>query len=224
VYRRRQVLLTLALGAAILASGIAIGAGGSILLLGDRRREEGFRRPLAAAIARDVAARCGLNPQQTERVKQILSDRSEALWDIRQEMSRQVEAELEVLDGQMREVLRPDQYQKWRRRFNAARRHGRGRRDFPPGGQGPGRGGRCPRRGEPGQARRAGMAGRGLGREGMMRRFDLDGDGRLVRDEVPPRLWRRLSRHDADGDGAVTAGELRAAGVPAPPQSAPGAR
>jgi hypothetical protein len=41
--------------------------------------------------------------------------------------------------------------------------------------------------------------------------LDGDRDGRLTRKEVPPEMWERMSRSDANGDGAITPGELRAA-------------
>lgn len=40
-------------------------------------------------------------------------------------------------------------------------------------------------------------------------RLDRNGDGKLTQDEVPQRLWERLSRADRDGDGAVTREEAR---------------
>jgi hypothetical protein len=41
--------------------------------------------------------------------------------------------------------------------------------------------------------------------------LDADRNGRLTRDEVPPDMWPRMARADADGDGSVTARELAAA-------------
>jgi len=45
----------------------------------------------------------------------------------------------------------------------------------------------------------------------LFERFDKDGSGSLTSDEVPARLWKRISKADADGDGAVTKAELKAA-------------
>ena len=45
----------------------------------------------------------------------------------------------------------------------------------------------------------------------MIERVDADGDGTLSAEEVaalPERMARRMQRMDADGDGAVTAAEL----------------
>jgi EF hand len=40
--------------------------------------------------------------------------------------------------------------------------------------------------------------------------FDANDDGALDEDEVPPWLWQRLSRADANGDGVVTRAEFDA--------------
>ncbi|RME74439.1 MAG: hypothetical protein D6776_05265 [Planctomycetota bacterium] len=42
----------------------------------------------------------------------------------------------------------------------------------------------------------------------ILRRFDKNHDGALEASEVPARLWQRLQRADADGDGKVTRQEL----------------
>jgi len=41
--------------------------------------------------------------------------------------------------------------------------------------------------------------------------FDANDDGALSKDEVPGRVWWRLSRADANGDGVVTEAEFDAA-------------
>jgi len=38
--------------------------------------------------------------------------------------------------------------------------------------------------------------------------FDGDADGALTEDEVPPPMWERMAKADADGDGSVTASEF----------------
>ncbi len=43
------------------------------------------------------------------------------------------------------------------------------------------------------------------------KKFDKDGSGTLTSDEVPAKLWSRLSKADADGDGAVSKAEAKAA-------------
>jgi hypothetical protein len=59
----------------------------------------------------------------------------------------------------------------------------------------------------------------------LMKRFDKDEDGQLAKDEVPERLWQRLSRADADKDDALTKDELEKARPKRPgPQGEAGPR
>ncbi len=61
--------------------------------------------------------------------------------------------------------------------------------------------------------------GKGKGKRGKAKRhagklfakFDANKDGSLTADEVPEKAWARLSKADADGNGAVTRAEIRAA-------------
>ena len=58
-----------------------------------------------------------------------------------------------------------------------------------------------------------GRKGKGKGRHGkghIFHKFDKNKDGALTSDEVPARLWERLSKCDADGNGAVTKEEAKA--------------
>jgi len=61
-----------------------------------------------------------------------------------------------------------------------------------------------------------GGAGRPDGKE-MFARMDKNADGKIGQDEVPAELWTRLSKADANGDGAVTPEEMKAAGPGAGP-------
>ena len=45
--------------------------------------------------------------------------------------------------------------------------------------------------------------------EKIFEKFDKDESGSLTSDEVPERPWTRISKADADGDGAVTKKELK---------------
>ncbi len=44
----------------------------------------------------------------------------------------------------------------------------------------------------------------------LFKRFDKDKSGSLTSDEVPAKLWERISKADANGDGAVTKAEIKA--------------
>lgn len=46
----------------------------------------------------------------------------------------------------------------------------------------------------------------------LLEAFDANGDESLQEDEVPARVWSRLSQADADGDGAVTRKEFNSYG------------
>lgn len=45
----------------------------------------------------------------------------------------------------------------------------------------------------------------------MFARLDVNQDGKLTQDEVPAERWEKLAKADADGDGAVSLDELKAA-------------
>ena len=60
-----------------------------------------------------------------------------------------------------------------------------------------------------GGKRRGGKGRRGR-RGKRFDRHDKNGDGALTQDEVPAKVWERISQADADGNGAVTKEELKA--------------
>ena len=75
-------------------------------------------------------------------------------------------------------------------------------------GRGPGRddyGARDQDRHEERGARYRRGGGRGMG---MLRRYDLDGDGIISRQEFAEGTLRRFNRLDANGDGAITEDEI----------------
>jgi Ca2+-binding EF-hand superfamily protein len=45
----------------------------------------------------------------------------------------------------------------------------------------------------------------------LFAKLDANKDGKLEKSEVPAKLWARLSKADANNDGAVTMEELKAA-------------
>ena len=60
-----------------------------------------------------------------------------------------------------------------------------------------------------GGKRQGGKKGRRAGQ--LFEKFDKNKDGALTSDEVPENCWTKISRADADGDGAVTKAELKKA-------------
>jgi len=198
-----QIWIVAALMAVILASGAAIGAGGVLLWAGKRRPRP--PKPVdraAIAIAEKVARTCHLDERQTEQVRQAVGERLAAIAKIRQEMAEEVLAEHELLKEQLREVLTEEQFEKWLQRMEEARERtwlfGRGRH-----------GDRRGQTDRDGRGRQKRPRRRPRGAQGMLRRFDADGDGMLTRQEIPPWLWPRLSEADTDGDGTIDRDEMR---------------
>lgn len=66
----------------------------------------------------------------------------------------------------------------------------------------------------PGRPGAPGAPGAGPGPEMMLRMFenrDLDKDGKLSGDEIPPQMKERLSNMDTNGDGAIDKSEIEQA-------------
>lgn len=201
---RRQTALTMLLGAVILLGGIAMGLGAAMLWLKPNGPPPHIRRDRsAAALAAEIAETCDLTDQQSEKVRQIVAKRLDALRDIRQDMSQQVLAQHAKLRQEMKDVLTPEQFERWSKRLDRVQERWRLRRDRRRGGRfGPGKrggrrgGGRFPPEGRPDRIPR--------GPGDVFGRFDSDSDGLLRQDEVPPRLWPGISSADADANGAVS--------------------
>ena len=227
--------LTMLLGAVILLSGIVIGVGGAMVWLG-RRSSAGSNGAdqTANLITERIARSCQLDDKQTEKVRKIIARRLEAIQDIRQEMAEEVLAEHETLRGEMKQILTPEQFERWSGQMDAIRARSpvpsRGRWNEPgprqpPPGQEPTRPPREPRLGqEPPRPPRPPAPGqepprplRDLPRNParLLRLFDANGDDKLTADEAPPRIWPQLLKADRDGDGAVSRQELERAFQPA---------
>ena len=111
--RRRQTLLTTLLSAAILVSGIGIGFGSAMAYLGGPKEiatdadEPQQPTKIAMTIARDVAAKFGLNEQQAGKVKDLMAERLKALHDIRSKaMDDMVAIHREIADDMRGEIGR----------------------------------------------------------------------------------------------------------------------
>ena len=72
-YRHKQMLLRIICAVIILASGIVIGAGGTILLVKHRVIWIGHQHKNAADITKEISEKYGLNQQQTKQVEQIIN-------------------------------------------------------------------------------------------------------------------------------------------------------
>lgn len=144
----RQILAQTIIGGLILLSGVAIGTGGTVLVLKDRiiwrlpTRPPGGR-PDPNRIVDDWTVKYGLSDEQAQRVKEIFTKRFEAHRAQFAEMVKRAQAEREGFAAAIKEVLTPEQYEAWERDFRE--RGERYRRMWPgPRGRrprGPGRGG-----------------------------------------------------------------------------------
>jgi hypothetical protein len=129
---RRRWWSSLLLGTGILFFGVIIGAGGMFLWKKSRRR---FRRASHTDGARHIAERMrsnlDLTDEQTEKVRVILEKHLKAFQAIQQEIAPKLEAQRGKIQEELKEVLAPEQFEKWKKRFESMKkrfRHGRPRR------------------------------------------------------------------------------------------------
>jgi len=209
--RRRQMWLTTLLGAAILISGIGIGFGSALAYLSGSREvattDEEQKQPtkVAMTIARGVKTECGLDEQQTGKVREIMAKRIKALHEIRRKAMDEMVAIHREISDDMRGVMKPDQFKLWEKHNEEARRRSRFRHR--PWGRGPRRGDRDGRgkhdgRGWPhGQSR-----SRPGGMSEMFKRLDKDNNGELTKDEIEKvrgPFQQFIKKADVNGDGKV---------------------
>ena len=134
-------------GAIIVASGVVIGAGATVLILKNCLvTAPAAGAPAAAAIADDLRSRYDLTAEQAARVRQIMAERMEAIEAIRSAAHEKMRAEHEKLRAEMKTVLTPEQYARWSEHFDAVRPAPFGP---PKGGPGVGPGGGRPGQGRP---------------------------------------------------------------------------
>ena len=174
---------TLLFGLIMLISGAACGVGVMLFLDTDDGPHRPYRRPPSAErITRRIAAACELNEEQAGQAEEIVARYAEAMSEIRSEVATEMGAEFEAFRGEMQEIMTPEQFEAFDRRWERLRRRRHGGR---------------------------GSHGR-RGRGSLLARFDANKDGTLTADEVPASVWQRISGADANGDGAVTQDELDA--------------
>ena len=136
-HRSKQMYLQIIVGIIILSCGIVIGLGMTLLRMKDRMMMRGPRPPLMA-IVQDIQTRYNLTPEQVEKVEEILGRRRERMHTQFDELRTKMEAEFQGLSAEMKEVLTPEQYERWENDFRS-RRRGPGK--FGPSGPRPGPGG-----------------------------------------------------------------------------------
>ncbi len=117
----KQVLL----GLIILVSGIALGAGGTVILgrkIFIRQIERQRNGWLSVSIARRLTSDLGLSPQQTTQVEAIVKRRIEAVGRIREESRPQVEEQFKLMRSEISGVLDARQAKLWRDEFDRMQR------------------------------------------------------------------------------------------------------
>lgn len=161
-FTRRQIVAQIVVAAVILASGIAIGTGGTILTLKDRimwrppeeppGRGGGIRGPFGPdPIVQEWTTKYGLTGEQAQQAKDTLTKQFEATRALWIEFAERDKTEREKFVEAMRGILTPEQFSKWEPEFIRRTEHfQRWRPDGPRGPGGPGGRGRPDGRDEPG--------------------------------------------------------------------------
>jgi hypothetical protein len=121
-FNRRQLLMQVVVAGVILASGIGIGAGGTILVLKDRivwklpsrapDPRPGPPRP-PIDMVEQLRTQYNLTDEQVEKVKTLFAARLEATRARWKELNTAEQTEREKLVEDMKGILTPDQYEKW---------------------------------------------------------------------------------------------------------------
>ena len=107
--------------AVIFVSGIAIGAGGTILLVRQRVIWVGHPHKNSADITKEISEKYGLNPQQTQQVRQIIDNAFQQKKQSDDEADKRREAGIRTVVAEMNEVLTPEQFERWNKDFQAFR-------------------------------------------------------------------------------------------------------
>ncbi|MGD0784537.1 MAG: hypothetical protein ABR969_01850 [Sedimentisphaerales bacterium] len=122
-YRNNKAFLHFLLSFIILASGIAIGAGGTIMLVKQRVIWIGVSHPHKDAndITKEMSEKYGLNPQQTTQVQAITTNAFLKRKANNEAEDKRHEADIQTLIADMKTVLTPQQFEQWNKDFQAFR-------------------------------------------------------------------------------------------------------
>lgn len=154
---RRQVVAQIIVGVVILVSGMAIGVGGTLVVLKDRiiwrfpprRPDRPDPNRIAGMIADDWTEKYGLTEQQTEKVKALFTAEFQTR---RTRVEKMMEADRDAREQfaqAMKEILTPEQFERWEQDFRERGEHYRRMGPFRPP-RGPGGPGGRDGRGRPG--------------------------------------------------------------------------
>ena len=110
------------LGVSILVCGIAIGAGGAIVITRNMPRSKileavRHRERVPALMTKRMQKELHLSPEQAKQVEDIVTQRFRAIWEIREESRPRGDKQLNLMKEQVAEVLDEAQAREWRERF-----------------------------------------------------------------------------------------------------------
>ena len=120
-YRSKKMVIKLICGVVILISGIAIGAGATIMLV--KHRVIWISKPHKDAndITKMISEKYGLTTQQTQQVKQIINKTFQKRKQYDLEEDQRHEADAQKVIAEMNSVLTPQQFERWNKDFQAMR-------------------------------------------------------------------------------------------------------
>ncbi len=161
-FTRRQIVAQVIVAGVILASGIGIGVGGTVLSLKDKimwrppvppGRAGGMRGPFGPdAIVRDWTTEYALTDEQAKQAKDTLTKQFEATRAMWMEFAEKDKGERGKLVEAMRSILTPQQFGPWEKDFTRrTERFDHWRPGGPGGPGGPDRRGRPDHQGGPGR-------------------------------------------------------------------------
>jgi hypothetical protein len=152
-FTRRQLMMQGVVAMVILASGIGIGTGGTILALKSRIitrvRLPGPPGPEPNEIVSRWRGEYGLNDKQAQQVKDTLTKQFAAIGELRQKFVQAEQTEREKFAAAMKKIFTPEQFTQWDEDIKKMIEHMQRARSFD--GRRGGRGG--PPRGERGPDR-----------------------------------------------------------------------
>jgi hypothetical protein len=119
---RRRRWLSLLLTLVVFVSGLILG-GGAVGISIRNQLLSAIHHPerQPAVIAARLRRSLRLSPEQTQQVEQILTARQAALDSIRREVQPRVVGELDLVEGQIAEVLDSRQREQWHHSFRQLR-------------------------------------------------------------------------------------------------------
>jgi hypothetical protein len=121
-YQGRRRWLTVLLCSVIFLAGGVVGGGLTGLVL-VRRAQDAINHPeqMPGRIAKRLAHRLDLDPEQAQQVVRILEHHQASLLGVRAAMWQRAEPELDRLEVDVAGILRPDQVERWRRHYRTLR-------------------------------------------------------------------------------------------------------